>query len=41
MTKDENGNFIEVVNLNGKKSSNSNTKPSIKQSGAWQSFLEN
>ena len=41
MTKDEDGNFIEVVNLNGKKTGNSNTRPSIEQSGAWQSFLEN
>lgn len=41
MTKDEDGNFIEVVNLNGKKNNNSNTRASIKESGAWQSFLEN
>ena len=41
MTKDEDGNFIEIVNLNGKKTGNSNTRPSIEQSGAWQSFLEN
>ncbi len=41
MTKDEEGNFIEVVNINGKKKNNLNTRASIGESGAWQSFLEN
>lgn len=41
MTKDEEGNFIEVVNINGKKNNNLNTRASIGESGAWQSFLEN
>lgn len=41
MTKDEEGNFIEVVNINGKKKNNLNTRASIGESEAWQSFLEN